>query len=139
MASQKERQAMITTERTLAVGPLRLSLIDEDDGHAHVSCSGEVVLPDYRSEDEPLARLLGSAIYARRVLLNLERVTFLDTSGISWLLSLNGQFKKEGGTLVLHSIPPLARVVIQLLHLDRVLPMAPDAAAGRHLLRGPQP
>jgi anti-anti-sigma factor len=120
----------------VAVGLLRLRLLEDDEDMLHLSCEGEAVLPDFRDGDEPLVRLLGPGVYGRKVLLNLERVTFLDTSGVTWLVNCHDSCRKAGGRLVLHSVPAQARYVLGLLNLDRVLPLARDAAAGRALLGG---
>lgn len=120
----------------VAVGLLRLRLLEDDGDVLQLSCEGEAVLPDFRDGDEPLVRLLGPGVYGRKVLLSLEWVTFLDTSGVTWLMSCHESFRKAGGRLILHSVPAQARYVLGLLNLDRVLPLAPDAAAGRALLEG---
>jgi hypothetical protein len=128
---------MLTSEPvTIREGTVCLTLRGENAGVVHVSCEGAVVLPDYRPEDDPLARLLGPGVYGRKVLLGMERVSFLDTSGVSWLVSSHERFLKAGGTLLFHSVPPQARLVLQLLHLDQVLRSAPDGAAGQARLEG---
>jgi hypothetical protein len=120
-------------------GLLRLRLLDEAGGVRHVSCEGEATMPDYREEDGPLPRLLGPGVYGGKVLLDMDRVRFLDTGGVTWLLTGNDRFRKGGGALVLHSLPAQARYVLQLLHLDHALCCAADAAAGRALLEGNKP
>jgi anti-anti-sigma factor len=117
-------------------GLLRLRLLDEDQGILHVSCEGEASMPDFQGDDDPLAGLLGPGVYGRQVLLSLDRVRFLDTSGVTWLMNLHERFHKAGGKVVLHSVPAQARYVLRLLNLDQVLPIVADAAAGRALLGG---
>ncbi len=128
-----------TSPALAAAGLLRVRLLEDDRDVLHVSCEGEAVLPDFEGEEELLARLLGPGVYGRKVLLNLGRVTFLDTSGVTWLVSCHERFRKAGGRFALHSLPAQGRYVVRLLNLDQALPVAPDEAAGRALLEGGRP
>jgi len=50
--------------------------------------------------------ILGASGHAAKVLLNLMDADLIDSSGYSWLLNQNSAFRQQGGTLVLHSVPP---------------------------------
>jgi anti-anti-sigma factor len=112
-------------------GTFLLRLLGEDKGFLQVQCEGDVRLPDFHPEDDPLVKLLGSPACSRKVLLDLDRVSALDTSGISWLVSCHERFRNAGGVLVLHSIPPRVSLVLKLLHLEQVLATAADLPAAR--------
>jgi hypothetical protein len=81
----------------------------------------------------PMAWVADAAVYVRRVLINLERVTWLDTWGIGWLMSCHKRFLKDGGRLVFHSVPPAIEPSLKLLRLDQILHIAADEAAARRL------
>jgi anti-anti-sigma factor len=132
----KESRVFTTDPVTVREGVLLLTLLDEDEGILHIECAGQAVLPDFQEADNPLTLLLGPEGYARKVLLDLDRVQFLDTTGVTWLLSSHEHFRRGGGKVVLHSLPAQARRVLRLLRLDHLLTVAPDAAAGRALLEG---
>ncbi len=65
------------------------------------------------------------------MLLNLEDSNYIDSSGVGWLLRCNKRFREAGGRLVLHSVPPLALQVFQVLKLDKLFHVAADAETAR--------
>jgi anti-anti-sigma factor len=120
-------------------GAMRLRVLADGPDVLHLLCEGDVSLPELRPGDDPLAEFLGPEVYCRKVLLNLEKVGYLDTSGISWLIACHRRFEGAGGALVLHSIPPRARHVLALLHMDRVFHTASGPEAARSLALGGKP
>jgi anti-anti-sigma factor len=77
--------------------------ISTDDGQmVHIKCVGEIrrELPG-----DPLESLLGRECYGRQVLIDLGRTTFIDSSGIGWLVVSHRRFRNTGGMLILHSVP----------------------------------
>ncbi len=74
---------------------------------------GQIVQHTLSSSD-----LLGESFaakgYDRRVLLSLAEVTFVDSTGLGWLLKCNKLFRDAGGTLMIHSIPPVVLDVIDV-------------------------
>ena len=70
--------------------------------------------------------LIGSDCFGNKLLLNMERVTYMDSSGISWLLSLHKRCSKAGGKLVLHSVPKTIMSMLKLLQIDRHLTIVSD-------------
>ena len=65
-------------------------------------------------------------VYQTAVSLDLQDVSFIDSSGIGWLLNHNKRFRESGGKLVIHSIQPNVDNVFRLLNLDQVLNLAND-------------
>ena len=122
-----------TTPPTYREMDLELSLLADEPDAVRVGCAGEICLPGFQPGDNPLARFLGPGVWSRTVLLDLEKATFLDTSGVGWLIDCHQRFQEAGGTLVLYSVPPRVRYVLQLLQLEHVLPTAADLAAARSL------
>ena len=86
--------------------------------------------------EDPLVKLLGSEVYTRRVLLDLNRVEVLDSSGIGWLLTCHKRFREGGGALVLHSPSPIARNVIRVLNMHALFNVAGSGAEALRLLEG---
>ena len=110
---------------------LELSLQADEQDFLQIQCAGDAVLPDFQPENDPLAKFLGPQVYSRKLLLNMEKMNFLDTSGIGWLISCHEHCQRAGGILVLFAIPTRARYILQLLHMDRLLHLATDLAAAR--------
>jgi anti-anti-sigma factor len=116
---------------------MNLTVISDDNSVVHVQCAGKISQDDFPNGTEPLEGLLaGRGGFGRKVLLNLERATFIDSSGISWLLICHKHSLQQGGCLVVHSVPPLIDQVIQLVKLPRVMHFAGDAAGARAIALG---
>ncbi len=101
-----------------------------------VQCEGEISQVKFQLNDNPLESLVGPTVYARKLLMNLERVEFLDSSGISWLVVSHKNFQQHGGMLVLFSVPPRIHQVLQFCRMDKLLRIADGEAAARALAAG---
>src|SRR4051794_13958110 len=71
--------------------PMRLTKLAEESDLLHIQCEGEISQMHFKAEGDPLERLLDGG-YGRKILLNLERTSFIDSSGISWLVLSQKQF-----------------------------------------------
>jgi anti-anti-sigma regulatory factor len=96
-----------------------------------LTCKGSISLPDFQPEKDPLLKLLGSQVYSRKLLLNLEHASLLDTSGISWLIHCHEACNREGGILVLYAIPRRVRYILQLLQMELLFHTAANVTAAR--------
>lgn len=114
---------------------MQLTLIADEGDVVRVRCEGEISNADSQN-CEPLERLLGSEAPKRKVLLNLEKVRFLDSSGISWLLARHKHFNDSGGRLVIYEVPPIIRQPLEFVQLTRVLHIAEDEASARNKAGG---
>jgi anti-anti-sigma factor len=115
---------------------LNMTIASDDGELVRVKCEGQISQVRFQLNDNPLENLLGSNAYSRKVLLNLELVEFLDSSGISWLVVSHKNFNQQGGMLVLHSIPPRIHQVLQFCRMDKLLRIGEDEASARALLKG---
>lgn len=122
---------------TLLSDPSRL--LADDREVVRVACEGTIRHADFDRASEPLRVLLGPFIFRRQVLLNLEKATSIDSSGISWLLMCHKQFAEAKGRLILYAVPPLVLQVLQLVRLPTLIPVVPDEAAARNLALGQKP
>jgi anti-anti-sigma factor len=115
--------------------PLKLSFVSEEAGVVHLAAEGDVTAVDlHAAAVSPFQVILGQTWNTRRILLNMENVSYLDSCGIGWLISTQKAFRAAGGYLAMHSLQPQVRHLLNLLKLDRVVPMADGAAAGREAL-----
>src|SRR5207248_9154489 len=96
-----------------------------------VACVGQIMQYQIPPGTHPLEKLAGPGVFARRILFSLDRTTFLDTSGIAWLLSCHKRCLKAGGRIVFHSAPPLIDDTLKVLRMELVLNLADDEAAAR--------
>ncbi len=116
--------------------PFKLSLMNKDpSGAIHLLATGDATANDFNLSQPPhFESLLGADWAAQRVLLNMGNVADLDSAAIGWLIETQKQFRTHGGLLVLHSVQTPVRNILNLLKIERVVPMAPDATAARVLL-----
>jgi anti-anti-sigma factor len=92
--------------------PARFALIGEMDLAAMATCE----------------ELIEPACERRATVdLDLERVTFIDSSGLRTLMRLHRICDAAGGRLVLHHVPPRAARVLQACGLDQVLSIVSEA------------
>lgn len=102
-------------------------LVSSDDGQTvRVQVAGSVSLDYLQDQPDPLADLLGESAYSRVVMLDMRDVEMLDSSGVSWLLSTLKRFRTDGGTLVLHSLSPIAHDILKVLNMHLLFNIAQD-------------
>jgi len=115
---------------------MKLSTVS-DDGHVlRLQAAGRITHDVLSPSGDELGNLLGAGGYARRVVLSLADVDFIDTSGVSWLLARHKRFREAGGKLVIHSVMPMVLGVLKVLHLHAVLHLADNETAALALVQG---
>jgi anti-anti-sigma factor len=105
---------------------MQLTLSKSEGDVSFVQCEGSISQDGFKPGIDPLEQLLGATCYGRKVLLNVERTHYIDSSGVGWLMGRNKQFRAGGGRLVIHSIPPIVGQVLQLLRMGTVLELTTD-------------
>jgi anti-anti-sigma factor len=118
---------------------MKLTIRSQDDSVVRLSCEGAIRQIPLAPGHDPLEELLGADAFRRRVLVDLEKADFIDSSGIGWMIVCQKHFVQAGGKLVFHSAPPLVQQVFDLLQLQRVLNVAADEAAARALAQEGRP
>ncbi|MEX2560024.1 MAG: STAS domain-containing protein [Pirellulales bacterium] len=94
-----------------------------------IQTEGKIGRNDRAGDQEPIQNLLGHEVYCRKVLLSLENSDLIDSLGVAWLLQCHKRFRDAGGTLVIHSVPPMIMHVLHVMRLEKVLRIAPDEAS----------
>jgi anti-anti-sigma factor len=107
----------------------------EKDDALLITCEGNISrLLDV--DRDPLREVLGPNCYARRVLLNMERVQGVDTSGITWLLNVVDRFNRDNGRIVFYMVPPIVTQVLDFMRLSDSLPVAASEQAAQAYANG---
>ena len=97
---------------------------------------GEATARDFPSTAHVHFDALIGADWARHtVILDMDAVSYVDSSAIGWLIQSQKQFRDAGGMLVLHSVQPHVRDVLKLLKIQRVVPIARDATECHQLIQ----
>ncbi|MDZ4819319.1 MAG: STAS domain-containing protein [Planctomycetota bacterium] len=97
-----------------------------DGKRTEVTITGRITYADLDFKQDPLL-VHSPDIYSRTVLFNLSGVEYIDSSGVSWLLTFHRKFREAGGKLILHSLHPMVLQVLQVLRLEKVLNLAESA------------
>jgi anti-anti-sigma factor len=118
---------------------MKLSRVSDDGQVLRLQVTGRITHDVLSPWGDELGNLLGGGGYARRVILSLADVDFIDTSGISWLLARHKRFREASGKLVIHSVMPLVLEVLKVLRLHMVFHLAENEPAALALAQGGQP
>jgi stage II sporulation protein AA (anti-sigma F factor antagonist) len=117
---------------------LNMTVASDDGELVTVQCEGDIN-QIYFQIGNPLEKTLGCLTFARKVILNLEKVNFLDSSGLSWLVACHKRFKEQGGRMVLCAIPPRIVQVLQFCRMDQLFQIADDEPSARAVLVADKP
>lgn len=117
---------------------MKLTLLSiEKEGYVRIGAEGNITSNDFTADGKnPLEGVLGPHWAANRVLLGLDRASYIDSSAVGWLINCHKDFKQSGGTFVIHSVPPKVDQVLNLLKIGKVIPIAPDEASAKAMLNG---
>ncbi len=64
-----------------------------------------------------------AAAHDNNLVLDLQQVTFIDSSGLGAIVGTFQTLRQAGGHLYLYGIQPSVQMVIELVGLDQVLPV----------------
>ncbi len=115
---------------------MKMTVAGNDGELVRVALSGPVTQRELAPMAEPLLDLLGPSAYCKRVMIDLNDVSYLDSSGVGWLLACHKRMRQAGGKLVLHSYSPIVSNVFRVLKLERVLDLAENALAAEKTAMG---
>ncbi len=87
---------------------------------AIVSIQGEL---DLSNSDAVRSRLDDVALSSRQVILDLEGLEFIDSTGLSTIVRLGKQLKERGGQLALVVTKPSIRKLFSITALDKRFPL----------------
>jgi anti-anti-sigma factor len=113
-------------------------MVSTDDDITRIQNEGDITQMDFRAGADVLCDLLGTDCYKRKILLSLERTSYIDSTAIGWIVRSHKYCKEAGGKLVIHSISPSVLQVLRLLRLPDILHLAENDAAARALAVGVQ-
>jgi anti-anti-sigma factor len=108
---------------------MKLVVQDREGDVVRIACAGSMTLIPPTGQADLLRDVAGPDCFRQTVRLSLADTDYVDSSGISWLVVLHGEFLKAGGRLIVHSIPPRVREMFDLLRLSTLLHLAGDEEA----------
>ena len=100
-----------------------LKLSNVQNGTNYYQALGRLTHSTIEAHDS-IDDILSDDVFNQNVVVDLEGLDMVDSSGIGWLLVKNRQFKAQGGKLVLHSLQPNVKNVFGLMKLGAVFTLA---------------
>jgi ABC-type transporter Mla MlaB component len=110
-----------------------LRQVESEGECVRVELVGLLTREGWPLEYDPFLADCRPGVFGAKVLADLSRVTFVDSSGMGWLAVSNARFRDAGGAIIFHSASPITRRLLELMHLDQVLTLAADEPAARRL------
>src|SRR5687767_467973 len=109
---------------------MKLNVVSIQNELVRVQAEGDISSQDFTSDGKnPFEAVLGSRWAAHRVLVDMRAVPFLDSSAIGWFMTSRREFERGGGLIVLHSIQPRVRQILDLLRVGKALPLVDNEAS----------
>lgn len=95
---------------------------------AAISADGEIDLATVTTLRSAIAKAMKSG--ARHLTLNLDNVSYIDSSGLGTLIGTHKRIAAAGGTLTVRCSQPRVLRLLTITGLDRVLTIVQDENAG---------
>lgn len=106
-----------------------------EDGYLLIRLSGDITIGCSLSYKEELKKAMADHD-CYRVLVDLEDVAFMDSSGLGMLISLFKEVNEHDGKIVFFNLQDYIVKLISLVRLDQVLTVAEDEAEAKSKLVG---
>ena len=115
---------------TRGAPPMKLNVVSIEKELVRIQAEGDIGAHDFTAEGKnPFEAILGSRWASHRVLVDLRGVPYLDSSAIGWFMNSRREFERGGGLVVLHSIQPRVRQILDLLRVGKAVPLVDNEAA----------
>ncbi|MFP6674206.1 MAG: STAS domain-containing protein [Pirellulaceae bacterium] len=95
---------------------MNLTLVESESPYMFIECEGQIT-QDATFAD-PFRDQFGADIYSKKVAFDLEGTSFIDSSGVSWLLKCQKRFRENEGSLTLCAVPIVVMDVLRVLSLQ---------------------
>lgn len=136
--TKNDTESMVKTDSGKSDETLNISLMSiEKEGFVKLASSGAITASHFDPGGKnPLERVLGPNWATMRVMIDMRKTTFLDSSAIGWLIATNRSFKDAGGRLVIHDVPTNVRQSLDLLQVGRVITISDNADQAQSIVLG---
>lgn len=106
------------------------------DGIVRLAIDGKVTAADFVGSGgtNPIESLLGPNWITFRILIDMSKVAFIDSSAIGWLINSQKQLKEHSGALALFGVQLAVRQVLEMLRIGRVVPFVDTEASAREAI-----
>ena len=109
---------------------MKLNVVSIEKELVRVQAEGDITCQDFTAEGRnPFEPVLGSRWAAHQVLVDMRAVPFMDSSAIGWFMTSRREFERGGGLIVLHTVQPRVRQVLDLLRVGKAVPLVDNEHA----------
>jgi len=108
---------------------------DGSAGQVVVSLQGQTDNACHDVNPFPFEEFLGKEWAGQTVLMDMERIDYLDSAAVGWLIASQKAFRAAGGVLVLYALQPRIRQLLTMLRIERVVPLAENLDAAKMMTR----
>lgn len=109
---------------------MKLNVVSIEKELVRIQAEGDIGSQDFTADGKnPFESVLGSRWAAHQVLIDMRAVPFLDSSAIGWFMTSRREFERGGGLIVLHSIQPRVRHILDLLRVGKAVPLVDNEVA----------
>lgn len=108
---------------------MQLNVVSDDGDVVVVACEGEISQIRFQAEGNPLGQVIGPARTGRKIILDLDKAEWMDSSGISWLVVTHKNYN-----VALCRLPEQVQGTLRFCKMDRIFRVAADEAGARTLL-----
>jgi len=117
---------------------MEVRLVNSEDSWTQYKLVGDISNASIAGEDKSVLSPLDlpDDEVTKHILFDLNDATFLDSSGIGWLLSVNRAAKENGYGVIVHSIPPLINRVFSMMRLGEVIVVVENLSEAQSHLEG---
>jgi anti-anti-sigma factor len=110
----------------------------EQQGIVHIAAEGNLTSANIDTAGpNPLETLLGGNWKSNRMLLDLSKTAYLDSCAVGWIIGTNRTIREGGGKLIIHSLQPPVRQLMDVLKVGRAVAIADGQASAREALLSP--
>lgn len=95
------------------------------DSYAEIIADGRLNMVSAPKLREFVADVISHG--SNRIVVNLEKTTFMDSSGLGALIGCLKAARQAGGDLRISSVQPQVKMVLQLTSMDKILTAYPSA------------
>jgi anti-anti-sigma factor len=117
---------------------MKINVRSDDGVLVRLESEGEIRLSDMGRDGNPIESALGREGFGKKVLLDLQKTPYIDSSGVALLIRCHKRCQDAGGQLIMHSIPPSIMQILKLLHMERHLHLVRDEESAKALALGEQ-
>jgi anti-anti-sigma factor len=112
---------------------MELQLLAQEERLVRIESYGAISRVRSGMPDACFEQLGIGDIYSRKVLLDLSKCHYLDSTGVEWLLRCHRWFRERGGLLVIHSTSPVVMQILNIMRMNLVLHLAANEEEARRL------